>query len=294
MKNLSLQFALFTFLVSHSSFAQNDTISANESANFCILTTTYDGFTNMYYNQKEEIQFVNDNLPEDTLSVLYSGDTIATLALFGDKVFIKRTSTPFNPLYFGFDPDFGNDFEVLYDYGLNVGDTALSYSSSSGTVIVQSVDFVDIQGVQKKRIFLNNGDVWIKGMGSKFHPLHPKMFVFEVVYNTCLAQLTYAGSSPIDAHTFVGDCDCATIGINDLDQSNQVEIYPNPTNQAAVKVISDLEILDITVNDMSGKAQNVFFDGNESLELTNLNNGVYFLSIFTESGVEYRKIIVRQ
>lgn len=245
----------------------------------------------MYFYQKEEIQFVNDNLPEDTLSVLYLGDTIATLALDGDKVFIKRTSTPFTPVSSGFDPDFGNDFEVLYDYSLNVGDTAeLHTPFPSGLVI--NVDYVDIQGVQKKRIFLNNGDIWIQGMGSKLHPLYPKMYVFEVAYNLCLAEMSYSGSSPIDAYTYVGDCDCATIGFDDLDLSNQLEIYPNPTNQTSVKVISDVEILDIRVTDINGKVQSVFFDGTDSLELSDLKNGVYFFSIFTNSGVQHRKIIV--
>lgn len=284
---------LITFGICQFSFSQNDSICPNSEAYFCVKVTTYIDLTNTYYHGREEFQFVNDNLSEDTLSVLYNGDTIATLALDGDKVFIKRTSTPFNPGYLGFDPDFGTDYEILYDYGLNIGDSVPPNSSWWGNNFIQAIDTVIVQGVQKKRLYLTNGDIWIEGMGSIHHPLHPKMYVFEVVYNLCLAEMEYFGNSPIDSETYIGTCDCATIGLDELDQINPVEIFPNPSNQDFVKVLSESEILEIRVTDMKGEAQVAFFDDqNKSLDISELKNGIYFVVLSTTVGVQRRKLVV--
>lgn len=201
-------------MLSFNGIAQNDTIIPNLYGQYCVQTITQ--FDQQFVYNYEEFEFVNDYPDHDTLSVVYNGDTIAILAVVGDQVYIKKTGVPFFPVYAGWNQQFelSAGFELLYDFGLNVGDTAYhSYTE----VVVDSIDYINVQGEFRKRLLLENGEQWIAGLGSTHHPLTAVMYYFEVGYTLCSAELEYFGGSTVDFDTYNGSCSC-NIGLNELEQ----------------------------------------------------------------------------
>lgn len=63
---------------------------------------------------------------------------------------------------------------VLYDFGLALGDTAYvdAYHDHGPTVVV-GLDIINVVGRPRKRFSMDNGDVWVQGIGSLMGPLRP-------------------------------------------------------------------------------------------------------------------------
>ena len=117
---------LFVFLsTTINSWSQNDTIFPNIGGDFCMQLMTLDNWNNFVFTS-EDIHIVDDTPGDDTLSVIHDNDTIATIAVSGEQVYLKRTGVPYDTYYIGdaFSPDFGTGYELLYDFSLSVGDTA--------------------------------------------------------------------------------------------------------------------------------------------------------------------------
>lgn len=75
-------------------------------------------------------------------------------------------------------------------------------------------------------------------------------------------------------------------------QIKNLNIYPNPTS-GKINISTDEKINTIIVSNLVGKQVMLFenFDGN-SIDLTNLKRGVYFINISTENGILTKKIIL--
>jgi len=73
---------------------------------------------------------------------------------------------------------------------------------------------------------------------------------------------------------------------------NSISIFPNPSN--GIVTINTENILNITISDITGKVvfskNNV--TNNETINLSNLQTGVYFAKMVTETGVEETKKII--
>lgn len=82
-----------------------------------------------------------------------------------------------------------------------------------------------------------------------------------------------------------------TLGINDINDI-KVSVYPNPTTNN-INIQSDEQIMNITVYNTIGQmVRNVSPDTtNFSLEMANLDTGMYFVNVFTETGSKTVKVI---
>jgi hypothetical protein len=71
-----------------------------------------------------------------------------------------------------------------------------------------------------------------------------------------------------------------------------VKLYPNPVDRGNVKLISDYNMEEILLHNMSGSLVKSFSDmaKNETLDLRGLKAGVYMLTIKSEAGIQYMKI----
>ena len=81
-------------------------------------------------------------------------------------------------------------------------------------------------------------------------------------------------------------------GIKGLAVNNDISIYPNPTN-GLVSIATNLlkhENYTVTVFDSFGKLL-INVENTNTLDLTELQNGVYFISVTTESGTVVNKKI---
>lgn len=79
------------------------------------------------------------------------------------------------------------------------------------------------------------------------------------------------------------------VGINECEVSQDISIYPNPcTNKVWVKS-ENIKI--ITLCDVKGNVMKTDIDVHNSLDISNLSRGIYFLRVDTSNNVYYRTII---
>ena len=88
----------------------------------------------------------------------------------------------------------------------------------------------------------------------------------------------------------------ATLGINTFD-SNAFSVYPNPSNgNLTIKTNLPIEKASITVSDLNGRIVhqlNADVLENQSLDLSELQSGMYILTIKNES-YNYSQKIIKQ
>ncbi|MCC7333061.1 MAG: T9SS type A sorting domain-containing protein [Flavobacteriales bacterium] len=83
----------------------------------------------------------------------------------------------------------------------------------------------------------------------------------------------------------------STIGINDIENDNNISIYPNPTNN--IINISGKEMELIRVKDVLGKIlfSNTVTSDKIKIDLTSYNKGIYFVEVETINSKSIEKII---
>jgi len=85
---------------------------------------------------------------------------------------------------------------------------------------------------------------------------------------------------------------CATLGILDFENSVNLEIYPNPSN--GVFTISIQEDANVSVHDLLGKVTytSKVKVGNNIIDISNYQSGIYLLNVKTEKGSVTKKMII--
>ena len=99
---------------------------------------------------------------------------------------------------------------------------------------------------------------------------------------------------PVNA---IVDTTCNITGVTELDaEDNNVQIYPNPTQNTFTVEASDQGIEQIRVLDLSGKIihseQNNNIQSKLLVNSVNWESGVYFIQIYTGSGIFHQKVVV--
>ncbi len=85
-----------------------------------------------------------------------------------------------------------------------------------------------------------------------------------------------------------------TVGINEVNLTNQITVYPNPaSNMLTIKTINNLAIQQLSFLDITGKLIAQFMNQTE-IDLTNIANGVYLLNIQTEKGNLVKQVVVNR
>lgn len=80
------------------------------------------------------------------------------------------------------------------------------------------------------------------------------------------------------------------LGVNNSNLS-AISVFPNPVNDVLnIKTPSDIDVKNVTINDLSGKKYNASFV-NSQINLVSLVKGVYIVSIETSAGTITKKIV---
>ena len=99
-------------------------------------------------------------------------------------------------------------------------------------------------------------------------------------------------SDDIDATAFFS-LNCSGAGISDINESNNLLLYPNPTNGDFT--ITGLELLgtvsSLTLTDMNGKVVKVLDTKATKFSMASIKPGVYFLNIISGNKEEVLKIV---
>ena len=84
---------------------------------------------------------------------------------------------------------------------------------------------------------------------------------------------------------------CTTVGIeNRVNVGNEIQIYPNPTN-GAVEVISEKHIHEFIIMNSIGEILLQSKNLNNTIDLSQLKSGVYFIRFLTSDGMVIKKTV---
>lgn len=301
---------LFAFLlIAGGIYAQNDSILPNVYAEYVVQDTYVNPDVNIWSHEirygTHDI-FTGEETGEDTIIVSAYDFTlfvpIAYIALDGYRAYIKRYP---DTGYEHFNNYFGDDWELLYDFSLNVGDTAGTFydwdpdAPSTPSLIVLQVDTMYVQGEPRKVFKLGSPpnsvvDTWIQGMGSTMHPIAPKLRYFEVQRKVCGAAMTYGGPSPVDTN-YYSVPNCSITSVRDNDPTDPVRIFPNPAQDYITVAIGDVRAADLVIHDPTGrKIHQTSLNSMETrIPTAGFPSGLYFLTIRYGTTRTARKILVR-
>jgi len=177
--------------------AQNDSIFPNVEGNWVTHRICWDAHVPPYplvthtytdYLLDTDLRYVSDGLNWDPL--IGGWDYIGAIAVDGHRVLYKQWMLDVTG---GF--DLGDSLpRVLYDFDLNVGDTAYGNDESS-IRMVEAVDTIDFGGHMRKRLHLTWGETWVAGMGSSLGLFRPFQEEFECICQADYFCASYADSS---------------------------------------------------------------------------------------------------
>ena len=199
----------------------------------------------------------------------------------GDKVFETTVAS--------------GDGRLLYDFGLNVGDSINRKLFIQPTGIIEfefAVTEVDtvifLDGIERKRIHLESNTwtgaelIWINGIG---------LFNFSR-HIVCVRN--YDGSVYLDTTEAI--CNARTSKFSTSLSEEEIELFQFHPNPATSSIEVNLEYAgQISILDYSGRMIN-YFDfkrGRNNIDISHLNPNVYFMRIESNAGTQIKKLIVK-
>lgn len=222
-----------------------------------------------------EIEFFPSYVPDDPF--LYRFDAYIILT--------NTTNTDYNgELRLNFDGDYTAPFD--YDY--------FPSSELDNEVIWDNIN-VTANGYRA---------LWLRiGYNTETDPEFPVMEGDELTYNLFLTESGTGGRSvdgggdPIPDFRMIETIMPSeeTLHVIDVDyQNSDIKVFPNPTN-GIVNITHHEAINQVSLFSINGQLVYRASDNSESLELdlSNLNQGIYFISVNTNSSVYTKKVIKR-
>ncbi|MBZ0206607.1 MAG: T9SS type A sorting domain-containing protein [Flavobacteriales bacterium] len=198
--------------------AQDDRTFPNVSAEFTMAWPCIDGVNGPYtvwevitYSAQPSVQHLG-------LEWGAFGSQGGRLAVDGDRVLLWGPVDVYVPQ---------DSIVQLYDFGLAVGDTAYyDYYYTYGHAVVVEVEVVQVLGRDRRRLELDNGDVWLEGVGSLFGVVRPLWMTplgcADPVYTFCAEYADDQG----EAYTW-----CSNIILGVPNRTERVlNLAPNPSN----------------------------------------------------------------
>ncbi len=85
--------------------------------------------------------------------------------------------------------------------------------------------------------------------------------------------------------------DCGGVGIETNEQEKQLSIYPNPTTGQLSVISNQLSITNISIIDITGKTVKSINKNTNTVDVSDLQNGLYILKIQTENGTVQKRFI---
>ena len=188
----------------------------------------------------------------------------------------------------------GNPEHCLYDFNLNVGDTLpICYGTSNQTVL--SIDSLLVNGNYRKQFHLSHSggesQIIIEGIG------HDQGFLegLPPLLDGCANQLVCYSVNNVSYYPN-GNLDCHfTNAVTELN-NNSLKIHPNPAHKYIFIEPNNLFVKNITLIDLIGRsyvlAEVKGIDSVYRIDIPDLSDGYYYLSIITNLGTVNKPIVI--
>lgn len=196
---------------------------------------------------------------------------------------------------------------LLYDFSLTEGDSILAESNGEYDLYfnVTDIDTIDYNGVERRKItlqFYNYAWVtWIEGIGNIEGLLmdwRSYTMAMDPIPNVRLRCYEYNEECLYSDFSFDESIyDCYTplyTGLEENQIQNNISLYPNPTKER-VYINTSIPIKKITISNLLGQEIQKYnnLETTSSINISGLNEGVYFVKIYTEKVVLSKKIVVK-
>ena len=196
---------------------------------------------------------------------------------------------------------------LLYDFSLTEGDSILAESNGEYDLYfnVTDVDTIDYNGVERRKItlqFYNYAWVtWIEGIGNIEGLLmdwRSYTMAMDPMPNVRLRCYEYNEECLYSDFSFNESIyDCYTplyAGLEENETQNNILLYPNPAKER-LYINTSIPIKQMTICNLLGQEIQKYnnLETTSSINISGLNEGVYFVKIYTEKVVLSKKIVVK-
>jgi hypothetical protein len=219
-----------------------------------------------------------------------------------------REDVPAKKIYY-YEADSGLE-KLLYDFTLNIGDTAYTnfYGSMGDTVhyIVTDIDSVLVNTSYNKRLIIEPlptstleavAGNWIEGIGSEAGPLNYYITGFEYIHELVCFGVNNINKYSLATWPPAPECHFL-VGIGEMEDNKiSLVVSPNPTNGSLTLSLSCKDILTIEIADLSGKiilSQSKTEFSSTTIDLSGFAKGVYLVRLRDTNGNSVTKKIVKE
>lgn len=192
--------------------------------------------------------------------------------------------------------------ELLYDFNLNVGDTAKVVASFGNTfcpstMIVDSIKFNNYYGDIRKQLYFNTPffygkrETWIAGIGNLFGLIENKTFVCTADYGPRLICFKQGAALKYSDSNFT-TCYKTSIGIKESKSVlNNIIVFPNPS-QGDISVNTESNSnKNITIKNELGQIIYQTISSDKNLRINLKQTGMFFITITQDNATWTGKII---
>jgi hypothetical protein len=240
------------------------------------------------YGHTETLSFVDDTL--------HCGKTYEILKDNNNSYFLRTDSIK---TFIKFDLECDSIEYLLYDFGLNKGDTVyvpfMIHWGSIDTIPVK-IDSIyqmlynGIQRTEMKVLYSPEGGFdffrsmkWISGIGSSFHPIYSTHY--PVDYAEISFNLLCFDSLNINLYkdAYYNTCDTTFngwIGIDNSQIQSNFFVYPNPTsNLILIYGLNNIDSYNVQIIDINGRVVMRYVADKNFIDLSGIQCGLYYLII---------------
>lgn len=260
-----------------------------QNPNFVATTTTVYGF--------QGDTLINGNL----WFKLYSTSD----SLFQNNLVFKGLTRTDNNRVLFLDPS--NQLDTLYDFNISLGDSVLFnlYGQFPEKIPVINIDSIQINGQFYRRFHFAEptiinafdllSEVWIEGIGSVHGPIFtnfPIKFSTEIP-DSLILTCTYSNSQQLWQHPSYNSCYINMVLGLDNKTKTDLTIYPNPVQDIIKLNLTKLDNYEINIYNSSGQKliQKTISSDVLTIDLTSLNDGIYFITVDNKTERWTSKII---
>jgi hypothetical protein len=186
----------------------------------------------------------------------------------------------------------------IIDYNLVVGDS-FSFAGYTPKQVLLSIDSIMIGGIYCQRYNFQKNIKWVKGIGDVIYGAHfgTYWFLNPSPYTWMERGSNFRCYAEQNNPIFGGYCNLP-IGLEEKDEFEKIEIYPNPSNEGFKCLLNrENEQTRFNFYDLSGKEMEIQSTKenktNYFINTKHVSNGIYFLIVETEKETIRKKIVVQ-